>query len=310
MDKDYYRILGVLDDAEDIVIKAAYRALAQKYHPDRWQGNAAEATRRMAEINAAYAVLSDPDKRRAYDATRDKSDFQDDSADTDDSQDAFAAIDKDWVIATKYKPELIATEAELRRIARELGTTYKLILLEHKNFDDYEHVAEVLERVYLKKYFGSTQIAQGFAKELILEGRRDAARELNQIVRVLGACEQSIVDKIATQFKTSRWTKKEYENLKQTRIAPIKALLVLYDSGVWHDDPERFINQLNSYAARFQFPFICRLGTKRGWFGGEKKKVACFRIDSDGKEVEVDIGRVVRALDRQRLEVAGGSKWT
>ena len=37
-DKDYYRILGVLDDAEDIVIKAAYRALAQRYHPDRWQG--------------------------------------------------------------------------------------------------------------------------------------------------------------------------------------------------------------------------------------------------------------------------------
>jgi DnaJ-class molecular chaperone len=38
--KDYYRILGVLDDAEDIVIKAAYRALAQRYHPDqtlRWE---------------------------------------------------------------------------------------------------------------------------------------------------------------------------------------------------------------------------------------------------------------------------------
>ena len=63
-DKDYYRILGVLDDAEDIVIKAAYRALAQRYHPDRWQGDAGEATRRMAEINAAYAILSDTVTRR------------------------------------------------------------------------------------------------------------------------------------------------------------------------------------------------------------------------------------------------------
>jgi curved DNA-binding protein CbpA len=205
----YYRILGVLDDAEDIVIKAAYRALAQKYHPDRWQGNPTEATRRMAEINAAYAVLSDPDKRRAYDATRDKSDFQDDSADADDSQDAFAAIDKDWAIATKYKPELIAIEAELRRIARELGTTFKLLLLEHKNFDNYRNVAEALERTYLKKYFGSTQIAQDFAKELILEGRRDAARELNQTVRVLGNCDREIVARISVQFKTGRLAKFE-----------------------------------------------------------------------------------------------------
>ena len=38
MNKDYYRTLGVLDDAEDIVIKAAYHALAQRYHPDRWAG--------------------------------------------------------------------------------------------------------------------------------------------------------------------------------------------------------------------------------------------------------------------------------
>ena len=57
--KDYYRILGVLDDAEDIIIKAAYRALAQRYHPDKWSGDQVEATKRMAEINEAYSVLSE-----------------------------------------------------------------------------------------------------------------------------------------------------------------------------------------------------------------------------------------------------------
>ena len=65
-DKDYYRILGVLDDAEDIVIRASYRALAQRYHPDKWQGDPVEATRRMAEINEAYAVLSNSEKRSQY----------------------------------------------------------------------------------------------------------------------------------------------------------------------------------------------------------------------------------------------------
>ena len=69
-DEDYYRVLGVLDDAEDVVIRAAYRALAQRYHPDKWQGDPAEVSRRMAEINAAYEVLSDSLKRRQYDLTR------------------------------------------------------------------------------------------------------------------------------------------------------------------------------------------------------------------------------------------------
>ena len=65
--KDYYRTLGILDDAEDIIIKAAYRALAQRYHPDKWLGDKVEATKRMAEINEAYEVLSDNLKRTQYD---------------------------------------------------------------------------------------------------------------------------------------------------------------------------------------------------------------------------------------------------
>ena len=58
MTKDYYRILGVLDDAEEIVIRAAYKALAQRYHPDKWTGSKDEANKRMSDINEAYGVLS------------------------------------------------------------------------------------------------------------------------------------------------------------------------------------------------------------------------------------------------------------
>lgn len=70
MAKDYYRILGVLDDADDVVIRAAYKALAQRYHPDKWTGSKDEANKRMSEINEAYGVLSDPIKRKQYDSTR------------------------------------------------------------------------------------------------------------------------------------------------------------------------------------------------------------------------------------------------
>ena len=65
--KDYYKILGVSRDASQEEIKKAYRRLALKYHPDRHKGDK-EAEERFKEINEAYAVLSDPEKRRQYDS--------------------------------------------------------------------------------------------------------------------------------------------------------------------------------------------------------------------------------------------------
>jgi curved DNA-binding protein len=64
--KDYYKVLGVAKSATEKEIKAAYRKLAMKYHPDKNPGNA-RAEARFKEINEANAVLSDPEKRRQYD---------------------------------------------------------------------------------------------------------------------------------------------------------------------------------------------------------------------------------------------------
>ncbi len=64
--RDYYKILGLLSGASDQEIKKAYRKMALKYHPDRNQGNK-EAEENFKEINEAYAVLGDNDKRRMYD---------------------------------------------------------------------------------------------------------------------------------------------------------------------------------------------------------------------------------------------------
>ena len=63
--QDYYRVLGVPRDAPAAEIKKAFRKLARKYHPDI--SKEADAEARMKEINEAYAVLSDPEKRAVYD---------------------------------------------------------------------------------------------------------------------------------------------------------------------------------------------------------------------------------------------------
>ena len=65
--KDYYQILGVSKDASEKEIKAAYRKLALKWHPDRHPDNKKEAEEKFKEINEAYQVLSDPKKRKQYD---------------------------------------------------------------------------------------------------------------------------------------------------------------------------------------------------------------------------------------------------
>jgi DnaJ-class molecular chaperone len=64
--KDYYKILGVARDAGAKEIKAAYRKLARKFHPDVNRGDA-KAEARFKEVNEANEVLSDPEKRKRYD---------------------------------------------------------------------------------------------------------------------------------------------------------------------------------------------------------------------------------------------------
>src|ERR671915_1447880 len=64
--RDYYATLGVARGASEAEIKKAYRQLALQYHPDRNPGDT-QAENRFKELNEAYAVLSDPDKRSQYD---------------------------------------------------------------------------------------------------------------------------------------------------------------------------------------------------------------------------------------------------
>lgn len=187
--KDYYAILGVLPTAEAVVIRAAYKALAQRYHPDRYAGPKEEANHRMTEINEAYSVLSDVNKRTEYDKIR-RSRSQDDSScfdeDSENAQPDNDPLQKDWEIATKYYSDLKKIEFRLSKISWRLAYSYKAYLLETKTFGSRNKLADDMERQFLELYFGNNEEIITFAIELIMSGHKVAARALNKAVSVLG----------------------------------------------------------------------------------------------------------------------------
>ncbi|HFQ80548.1 MAG TPA: J domain-containing protein, partial [Desulfobacterales bacterium] len=96
---DYYKVLGVNKQATKDEIKKVYRKLALKYHPDRNKGDK-QAEEKFKQISEAYAVLSDPEKKKQYD-TFGSADFQ-----------------------KRYTQEDIFKNADLGDIFREFGINF------------------------------------------------------------------------------------------------------------------------------------------------------------------------------------------
>ncbi len=80
--RDYYEVLGVPPSADEAEIKKAYRSMARSIHPDQNPGDS-DATANFQELSAAYEVLSDPQRRAAYDKYRHGGDFRVNVADTE-----------------------------------------------------------------------------------------------------------------------------------------------------------------------------------------------------------------------------------
>lgn len=202
--KNYYRVLGVIQDAEDIVIKAAYRALAQRYHPDKWVGSQEEATTRMSEINKAFAVLSDQVKRKQYDRDLMPNEYYEPGGDfvSVEENELGTSLDQNWSVAVKYFPDLEEIVNELLKISRPLAQTYKVYLLEKKEFSKRRVIADRLERKYLEKYFGTNEEIINFSRFLMGWGVQSAVKELNMAISQLGNDIQSksVINKILENY--------------------------------------------------------------------------------------------------------------
>ena len=129
MVSNYYEILGLTETAEDIVIRAAYRALAQRYHPDKLSDVTEIAASRMRAIQEAYDVLSDPVSRIAYDASLSAGEYQDYFPST--SPHSIANLEANaWEILLRLHPELGSNLSKLETKQMHLAKTYRSLLLE------------------------------------------------------------------------------------------------------------------------------------------------------------------------------------
>lgn len=182
--KDYYSILHVLPSAEIDVIKAAYKALARKYHPDTFTGDKAYAGKRMQEINDAFGVIGDPDKRKKYDAERKAANQEDDYSEN--GEDVDAKTEEDWVIACKYCPDAITNFEQLHKLSRGLAFSYKSYLLDTKKFNLCSEIKNKMETDFLSLYFGGNKDIQSFARFLIIIGERQAALQVNRVAKIMG----------------------------------------------------------------------------------------------------------------------------
>jgi curved DNA-binding protein CbpA len=189
---DHYAVLGVLPHAEAIVVTAAYRALAQRYHPDKWQGDPAQAHERMAAINEAYRVLGNEQLRQTYDAERktpSHASYEENASDEMDGafDAALCELEDRWSVAVSIFPDLTDIRSALARISSSLAFAFVTVLLDTRNFNGRAALAKGLEKQFLSRYFGTNEVVLTYARELISAGHRSAAKMLNGLVDVMGS---------------------------------------------------------------------------------------------------------------------------
>lgn len=194
MDKNYYEMLEISEEASPEVIKAAYKTLVKKYHPDSFCGDGLVRTKTLQEINIAYEVLSNPNKRKAYDEDIRKSRSMGDkqkkeySQEFDVQKNGNGSMEERPEESTEEKTQTDSKESVPSRIGKFLGEVgvamIKSILMDTQKIEKaYMEGISCDEKQLLRKYNASSGYRRlGYIKAL--EERGFLERGVNGEYRV------------------------------------------------------------------------------------------------------------------------------
>jgi hypothetical protein len=179
--RTYYDVLGVAADTPDVVIKAAFRALAKEYHPDRAHADSGD-TDRFIEIQTAYSVLSKPDARSKYDAELEEAfvAFAPPPAGMPGAGEMQSPVP--WTTAPHDAADIERICTRLSLYSEPLAQAFHEACLKGECGDDPWRYAEEMENGFFREYFGEDPDVQAFARLLLLRSLTGAASTLNQLV--------------------------------------------------------------------------------------------------------------------------------
>jgi curved DNA-binding protein CbpA len=180
---NYYELLGVDIKAEAIVIRSAYKAMVQKYHPDKAvdQKEIDKYLEKTKLINEAYNVLSDEFKRKQYDErflknkksekTQNNEGVKKDS-DSSSKKQSNQSSD-DWETVIKYFPDVNTYYNELKEISEVLAAEFKLSILNKKEFKKAKAFSEELKKRFFGDIFGDNKECNDFALWLLKNKKKE-----------------------------------------------------------------------------------------------------------------------------------------
>lgn len=225
--KNYYFVLGVMPNAPQAVIRAAYRALCQIYHPDKYEGDKQHGEMLLMEFNEAWSVLSDPAQRREYDKrlAEGTNSFDERSGEKDSSpfKAVLLEVFPDLEAVADYYPDIWDIIAALQVVSKQLAGGYVAALLETKAFKDRLALADILKDQFFQSYFGKNSEILRFAEMLVEHREKDALKELNRAVNLFGTGiePEKVIARIDQKYEIR--TKIEKRNADEIRKKKEKA---------------------------------------------------------------------------------------
>jgi curved DNA-binding protein CbpA len=218
---DPFEVLGVTKTASPEVVRAAYKALAKQLHPDRIGTGSNE---KMAEVNAAYEILCDEEKRTNYLTAE----MQRQTT----SPDVFRTIYKtrEWQLATTAFPAITSLYLRLERVHPVLAESFARTLLANKSFESAEYQATYMTDLFLTENFGQDWRIRALGNYLLNHQLHDDANRLKEMLSVLGDSltnRNIILDRFEPHTSEARAALSRYQQESWTKKSSWAAPLIV-----------------------------------------------------------------------------------